>query len=64
MDDVANVVSLLSADHPTSESTLYGLLKGMGWSRDQMERAVNEAQAKNEIRWVAFRGWLRGGRPE
>lgn len=58
------VVCMLSPTHPTSESELVGLLRdAYGWSGQTIEHVVNEAQAENVIRWVAFGGWCRGGRP-
>lgn len=60
---ITRVVSLLSETHPTSESDLLGLLYGEGLTREQALEAIALAQARNEIRWVAFQGWCKGGRP-
>lgn len=61
--DIDRVVSLLSTTHPTTEAQLLEWLRGEGLDTDRAKRATNEAHARNLIRWVAFRGWLKGGRP-
>lgn len=63
MDDVAYVTGILSPTAPTSESNLTRLLTSNGWDQDRIQAAVNEAQSRNLIRWVAFEGWCKGGRP-
>lgn len=63
--DVEHVVSCLSSRKPTTEKQLREFLaKHEGWDADRVNRACNEAQAQNLIRWVAFEGWMLGGRPE
>lgn len=62
VSDVDLVVSLLSPTQPTPESELYSLLRDR-MDGPRIERAVNEAQSQNLIRWVAFSGWCRDGRP-
>ncbi len=56
------VIALLSPTTPTSETDLYLLLRE-DLSRDEIKAAVSECLFRNEIRWVAFQGYCRGGRP-
>lgn len=32
-------------------------------SAEEVKAAVSELHYRNEIRWVAFSGWAKGGRP-
>ena len=34
-----------------------------GWSTEELKDVLARLQIRNEIRWVAFEGWCRGGRP-
>ena len=62
--DAHLVTSLLRNDIPTSEARIKSILMSdYGWTGERVEKAVNAAQARNLIRWVAFDGWYRGGRP-
>lgn len=57
------VTSLLSPDYPTGESELMGLLAQDGLTLDEAKRTLDGLMADGDIRWVAFRGYCRGGRP-
>jgi hypothetical protein len=61
--DIKRVLELLSAREPMSEEMLSRLLNVDGMSEERISNAVNTAHAQNRIRWVAFEGWLKGGRP-
>lgn len=63
-EDIERVLELLSKREPMPEETLSRLLNVDGMSEARISNAVNTAHAQNRIRWVAFEGWLKGGRPE
>lgn len=56
------VIALLSPDHPMPETDLYRLLREE-LDREEIKTAVATCLMRNEIRWVAFQGYCRGGRP-
>lgn len=62
-DDIEKVVSVLSRTDPTTEYSLKAKLLGLGLRDERASVAVNEAQYQGRIRWAAFEGWLRIGRP-
>lgn len=59
----ACVISVLDPTLPTGEKELYRLLAAKGMEREEIEVTINECHMRNEIRWVAFSGYCRGGRP-
>lgn len=61
--DIDRVVYALSPTQPRSEQDLKTVLLQQGMGETRIEIAVSEAHHRNLIRWVAFAGWLRGGRP-
>ena len=65
VSDARQIEILLKPDRPTSELELKAILMNeFGWTAERVHQAVSSAQAKNTIRWVAFQGWLLGGRPD
>jgi hypothetical protein len=60
------LLACLDTDVPTPEAVLYERLARPPLAITDEEEAraiVQTALADNEIRWVAFTGYLRGGRP-
>ena len=59
------ILTTLKRDEPTSENDLTIALQRHGLYDDNLKkRAVSTLHDQNKIRWVAFRGWCFGGRPE
>lgn len=66
-DELRNqVVGMLSFTKPMGEVTVRAeIYRGClrGYSEEQVKDVLDDLHYRNEIRWVAFEGWLRGGRP-
>lgn len=58
------VLKALSFEKPTQEWALRMLFAKQGVAGEDVKRALDTLHSRNEIRWVAFSGWCRGGRPE
>lgn len=60
------ILNLLRPDVPFSEGNIRAEVERGCLRRYELvdvERTINELQGENKIRWVAFSGWCRGGRP-
>lgn len=60
------VFACLNDDEPTPEALMYERLArepNAIEDREEANRVISEAVIDNEIRWVAFHGWMKGGRP-
>jgi len=60
------ILACLNDEEPTSEALLYERLQrgpNAITNRETQRRVINDAHTDNAIRWVAFQGWMKGGRP-
>lgn len=61
---VAQVVAVMPDEGIIGDDELTSLLqKEYGWGAEAVGRSVGQAHVENAIRWVAYRGWAKGGRP-
>ena len=58
------VLQALDEAKPTSEAALRIVFAKRGIRGEDVQQAVNTLHARNDVRWVAFQGWCKGGRPE
>ena len=60
------ILNMLSDTEPMSESAI-ARERGVGilrkYSEDSVKAELDFLLSKNKIRWVAFRGYCKGGRP-